>query len=74
LILKNEGGDPYASILREMPRQEGDQERQIDHDEEWQAGNSRRLPCLRHQDVPDWQELGDLLDRLVLVIIGERAA
>jgi hypothetical protein len=40
-----------------MPEKEGNEQRQVYQDEEWQAGNSGYLPDLRHQDVPDWQRL-----------------
>jgi len=38
-----------------VSRQEGNEERQGNHHEEWQASNSGRLPGLRHQDVPHRQ-------------------
>jgi hypothetical protein len=38
-----------------MPSQEGDEKRQGYYYEEWEAGDSRRLPFLRHQDVPNWK-------------------
>jgi hypothetical protein len=46
-----------ASILYEVPRQERNEECQVRHYEEWQAGNPGSVPCLRHQDVQDRQEL-----------------
>jgi hypothetical protein len=38
-----------------MPRQEGNEERQSHHHEEWQASYPGRLPYLRHQDVQNRQ-------------------
>jgi hypothetical protein len=43
------------SILHEVPLEEADEERQGDHYEEWQAGNSGGVCHLRHQDVQDRQ-------------------
>ena len=36
-----------------MPRQEGNEERQGHHHEEWSSGHPGRLPRLRHQNVQD---------------------
>jgi len=51
------GGRANASILCEVPHQEGNERRQGYHHEEWQAGDSRRVPCMRDQDVQNRQEL-----------------
>ena len=46
-----------ASLLCEMPSQEGNEERSEYNHEEWQAGNPGRLSRMRDQDVPHRQEL-----------------
>jgi hypothetical protein len=51
-----EGGN-HASLLCEMPHQERNEEPQSHYYEEWQTGNTGRLPGLRHQDVQNRQEL-----------------
>ena len=38
-----------------MPGEEGDQEPEINHNEERQAGYHGRLPCLQHQGIPHRQ-------------------
>jgi hypothetical protein len=47
-----------ASLLCEMPSQEGNEGRPDNKDEERQTSNEGRMPRLWHQDVPDRQELG----------------
>ena len=54
-------GGSNASILYEVPGQKGNEGRQKDNHEKWQAGNSGRVPCVRNQDVQNWQELDLLL-------------
>jgi len=46
-----------ASILYEVPRQEGNEGCQGDNHEEWKAGNTGRVPCMWDQDVQNWEEL-----------------
>jgi hypothetical protein len=43
-----------GSILHEVSHQEGDEESQGHHHEEWQACHSGDLSYLRYQDVPHW--------------------
>jgi hypothetical protein len=50
-----------ASILYEMSYQEGNERHQGYNNEEWEAGNSRRVPRMRDKDVQDRQELKPLL-------------
>ncbi len=51
------GGESNASILREVPCQEGDEGLQGYNHEEWQAGNPGCMPSVWYQDVQDWEEL-----------------
>jgi hypothetical protein len=51
------GGESNASILREVPCQEGDEGHQGYNHEEWQAGNPGCMPSVWYQDVQDWEEL-----------------
>jgi len=46
-----------ASILYEVPCQKGDEERQEHNHEERQAGNTGCMPNMRHQDVPNREEI-----------------
>jgi hypothetical protein len=48
------GGDPH-DLLHEVPLEKADEERQGNHDEEWQAGNSGSMCNLWHRDVQDRQ-------------------
>jgi len=50
-----------ASILYEMPGQEGDEKPKGDYDEERQTSNPRNVPNVRHQDVQNWEELTESL-------------
>ena len=54
LSLLKKGGS-NASVLYEVPRQEGDQEPQEHRHEEQETGNRGRLPDLWHQSLQDWQ-------------------
>ena len=47
----------HASILYEMPDQEGDERRQGHNHEERETGNSRCVPRMWDEDVQDWKEL-----------------
>jgi len=40
-----------------MQSKEGNEQYPTDYDEEWQAGYTRRMPCMWYQDVQDWQKL-----------------
>ena len=40
-----------ASVLYEMPLQEGNERRQVYHHEEWEVGYSGCMPHLWHKDV-----------------------
>ena len=51
------GGESNASILREVPCQEGDEGRQGHNHEEWQAGNPGYMSSVWYQDVQDREEL-----------------
>jgi len=55
---RKEGTD--ASILYEVPCQEGDQKPQEHYTEEQEAGNAGHLPDLWHQSIQNRQELGPL--------------
>ena len=44
-----------AGILYEVSGQEGDQEPKVDNLEERQAGDTGRVPRLRHQGIPHRQ-------------------
>jgi len=46
-----------ASILYEMSYQEGNERRQGNNHEKWQAGNPRYLSCMRDKDVQDREKL-----------------
>jgi hypothetical protein len=47
----------YAGILREVPRQKGDERPEVHHHEKWQTGHTGYMPGMRHQDVPNWKSL-----------------
>jgi pyruvate/2-oxoglutarate/acetoin dehydrogenase E1 component len=47
------GGSIDASILCQMPCQEGNEKRQKYHHEERQARYSGHMPGLRHENVPN---------------------
>jgi hypothetical protein len=47
-----------------MSRQEGNEKSTEYQDEEWQAGNPGRLPDMRHQDLPHWEELKLLFESI----------
>ena len=58
-IINVKGGrSSGASILCEVPCQQGNERRQKHHHEEWQAGSSGRMPDLWHQNVQNRQGLG----------------
>ena len=57
LLFAQEGGVFNASILYEVPRQEGHKGCQGHNYEEWQASDSGCMPGMRDQDVPDRKEL-----------------
>ena len=65
------GGESNASILREMPCQEGDEGHQGYNHEEWQAGNPGCMPSVWYQDVQDWEELKPRLRMSELSIAGQ---
>ena len=44
-----------ASILHEMPQQEGDERSQVNNHEEWKASYTGDVSKLWYQDVPDRQ-------------------
>ena len=46
-----------ASILYEMPHEEGNERPQKHNHEEWQTGNSGYMLHMRHKDVQNWKEL-----------------
>ncbi len=45
-----------------MPYYERNKGCQSHNHEEWQAGNTGSLPCLRHKNVQDRQELGLIIE------------
>jgi hypothetical protein len=47
-----------------MSRQEGNEKSTEYKNEEWQAGDPGRLPDMRHQDLPHWEELKLLLESI----------
>jgi hypothetical protein len=55
IVQYQEGGEPDASILREMQVQEGNEKCQGHYHEEWQACDPGRVPIVRHEDVPNRQ-------------------
>ena len=57
LFSNKKGGSSNASILREVPCQEGDEGRQGHNHEEWQAGNPGCVPGMWYQDVQNREEL-----------------
>jgi hypothetical protein len=57
LLFAQEGGVFNASILYEVPCQEGNEGCQGHNDEEWQASDPGCVLLMRHQDVPNRQEL-----------------
>ncbi len=46
-----------ASILYEMPNQEGNEQYPTDYNEEWQAGYTGNMRYLRDKDVQDRKRL-----------------
>jgi hypothetical protein len=50
-----EGDD--ASLLYEMPQEEGNEQNEGSYYEERQARNPGCLPYLRYQNVPHWKRL-----------------
>ena len=48
-------GRSDTGILCEMKSQEGDERPEAYNDEEWQTGNTRRMPQLGCQDVWNWE-------------------
>jgi hypothetical protein len=44
-----------ASVLHEVPRQEGDQESKINRDEKWPPGDSGPVRGVQHQGLPHRQ-------------------
>jgi hypothetical protein len=46
-----------ASILYEMPQEEGNEQNKGSYDEERQARNPGRLSYVRDQNVPHWKRL-----------------
>ncbi len=65
------GGESNASILREVPCQEGNEGHQGYNHEEWQAGNPGCMSSVWHQDVQDWEELKPRLRMSELSIAGQ---
>ena len=51
-----------ASILCEVPCQEGDEGSKIYNDEEWKTGNSRYMPHMWYQDVQNRKDLKQTLE------------
>ena len=51
----------HASVLYEVPNQEGDERRQGHNNEEWQTGNSGCMSRVWDQDVQDRQERRSVL-------------
>jgi hypothetical protein len=47
-----------------MSRQEGNEKSTEYQDEEWQASDPGRLPDMRHQDLPHWEELKLLFESI----------
>ena len=47
-----------------MSCQERSEERQSHNYEEWQTGDSGRLPHLRHQDIQDWESVESIINEL----------
>ncbi len=56
-ILQQKGGRTNASLLREMPCQEGNEGSQGYNDEEWETGYSGDMSHMWDQDVQNWEEL-----------------
>ena len=46
-----ERGSTNASILYEVPKKGGYQGPEVNHDEEWPAGHSGRVPEMQHQSI-----------------------
>ena len=55
LIFIRNGGESNASILHEVPSQEGNERCEGDNHEEWQACNSRDMSFLWYKDVQNWK-------------------
>ena len=65
IVHNQKGRYANASILHEVPRQEGNEGCQEHNYEKWQASNSGCMPRMWDQDVQDRKEL-----RLTLLVLG----
>jgi len=54
------GGKTNASLLREVPSQEGDERRQVYHHEEWEAGYSGCMSHMWDKDVQNRKSITDI--------------